>query len=100
MCDHLKIDHTTMIKENISHLLAMWLIKDYKMDKFPWYITPCQSQSDFFSDNLETLTICVLRHRSDLLDNFVALIPGETISSMIEVIISIYTFFFSVNRTN
>lgn len=85
ICTQLDVDHTTFINENIEYLLSMWLIKNYQLAKFPWFLAPCCSQNDFFNDHIETLTICILRHKSDILKDFVPLIAGESMASIIDV---------------
>lgn len=86
ICTQLNVDHATFINENMEYLLSMWLIKNYQLAKFPWFLAPCSTQNDFFNDHIETLTICILRHKSDILKDFVPLITGETMSSIINVI--------------
>lgn len=81
----MNIDHATIITENIDYLLSKWLINDYKMSKFPWYLTPSPSQSDFFYDYLGPVTIAILRNQPLILGDFVTKIPGESMRSIVEV---------------
>lgn len=85
ICKQLDVDHATFIQENIEYLLSMWLIKNYQLAKFPWFLAPCTTQNDFFNDHIETLTICILRHKSEILKDFVPLIAGESMASIIDV---------------
>lgn len=86
ICKQLDVDHATFINENIEYLLSMWLIKNYQLARFPWFLSPSATQNDFFNDHIETLTICILRHKSEILKDFVPLISGESMTSIIEVI--------------
>lgn len=87
LCEHLKVDHSTIIEESIIFLLGKWLIKNYKIGKFPWYLTPCVSQSDFFYDYLGIVTVSILRHRPKILADFVPIMPGETMRSVVEPVL-------------
>lgn len=87
LCKHLNVDHATIIEESISFLLGKWLIKNYNISKFPWYLTPSLTQSDFFYDYLNVVTVSILRHRPQILVDFVSIMPGETMHSVVEPVL-------------
>lgn len=93
ICSQLKVNQTTFINENIDYLLSMWLIKNYQLAKFPWFIAASASLNDFFNDHIETLTISILRHKSEILKDFVLVIAGDSMATIIEVSWDIFYFY-------
>lgn len=96
LCDHHKMDHDMLVNENISYLVSEWLIRNYPMVDFPWYLTTKESQNQFLRDNVNTMTICILRHQPNALGDFAA-VMGENIEALMKVIliISFFCIFYS-----
>lgn len=86
ICQALNIDKGLAVSENLSYILAKWLIKDYPMAKFPWYITTSLTQSDFFYDHIQMLTLNILSNRPNILEQLVSLMPNETMLSVVKVV--------------
>lgn len=74
-----------MIKENILYLISMWIKCNYTMAIFPWYMSHCDSQNDFFFDYIETITFCIVKCKPEMLDEIIALMPDATNQSLLEV---------------
>lgn len=85
LCDYHQMDHDMLVNENISYLVSEWLVRNYSMVDFPWYLTTRESQSDFLRDNVSTMTICILRHQPAALDDF-AVAMGENKKDLMKVI--------------
>lgn len=85
-----------LVNENISYLVSEWLIRNYPMVDFPWYLTTKESQNQFLRDNVNTMTICILRHQPNALGDFAA-VMGENIEALMKVIliISFFCIFYS-----
>lgn len=85
ICETMNIDKSVVIMENISYILSKWLIKEYRMAEFPWQMTISPTQSDFFYDYIQIITFNILSYSPNLLEDYVNLIPNETISTVIKV---------------
>lgn len=73
-----------LVNENISYLVSEWLIRNYKLADFPWYMTTMESLNDFFRANVNAITICILRHRPNGLSDF-STVMGETSEALMKV---------------
>lgn len=73
-----------LVNENISYLVSEWLIRNYKLSDFPWYLTTMESLKDFFRVNVNVITICILRHRPNGLSEF-ATVMGESAEALMKV---------------
>lgn len=73
-----------LINENISYLISEWLVRKYQLLDFPWYLTKKESQIVFFRDNVDVLTICILRHQPSALGDF-ARVMDENAETLIKV---------------
>lgn len=78
LCDHHKMDREMLVNENISYLVSEWLIRNYQLGDFPWYLTKKESQIDFFRDNINVMTICILRHQPSALGDFARIMDENT----------------------
>lgn len=78
------MDHDMLVNENVFYLMCEWLVRNYPMAGFPWYLTTKESQSDFFRDNIDAMTICILRHQPGALGDF-AIIMDENETELIKV---------------
>lgn len=74
-----------LINENISYLVGEWLIRNYQLAEFPWYLTTNESQNDFFRVNVNAVTICILRHQPNVLAEFANAI-GKSAEPLMKVI--------------
>lgn len=84
LCHHHKMDHDMLVNENISYLISEWLIRNYKLADFPWYLTTNKSQNDFFRVHVSAITICILRHQPNVLGEF-ATVMGENAEALTKV---------------
>lgn len=73
-----------LVNENISYLFSEWLVRNYPMTDFPWYLTTKKSQNDFFRDNVNAMTICILRHQPNALEDFAA-VMDENVEALMKV---------------
>lgn len=87
ICNYLKVQHESLTENIINYLIAMWLKYKYLMKDFPWYITPSETQSDFFLDKVNSITVSILCFQSNTssLDDFVTLLQ-ETKTDLLMVI--------------
>lgn len=67
-----------LVNENISHLVGEWLIRNYQLGDFPWYLTTKESQIDFFRENVNVMTICLLRHQPGAIGDFARVMQENT----------------------
>lgn len=73
-----------LVNENIPYLVSEWIVRKYPMADFPWYLTTKATQSDFFRDNVNTMTVCILRHQPNVLGDF-ASVMGENVETLMKV---------------
>lgn len=86
LCDHHKMDQDMLVNENISYLVGEWLIRNHRLNDFPWYLTALTSQNDFFRVNINVITICILRHQPNTLGDFSAAM-GENADTLMKAVL-------------
>lgn len=84
LCDHHKIDQSMLVNENIPYMISEWLKRNYQLADFPWYLTTKESQKEFFRDNLDAMTICIVRHQPSALGDF-AKVVNENVEGLMKV---------------
>ncbi|KAJ6636448.1 Serine-protein kinase ATM, partial [Pseudolycoriella hygida] len=86
LCCHHEMGPEMLVNENLSYLVSEWLIRNYQLEDFPWYLTNEKSQNDFFRGNVKDVTICILQHRPNALGHF-AETTGENPRALMEAVL-------------
>lgn len=58
-----------MIDDNFEYLLRNWVIKEFAMNKFPWFLTS-ETQSNFFIEYRDRITLSIMRDDWKLLEPY------------------------------
>lgn len=67
-------------------MVALWIDKDYHLTRFPAKLTHCQSHNDFIIDYMDAITLRILLHKPDCLQELLNMTQANSLSDILTMV--------------